>query len=59
VAKEIVKTFYGWRLVAAGGALRFLQGLLPNQSFGAQGLIAIFAGRAQLEHGVSLRSRVS
>jgi MFS family permease len=29
-----VKTFYGWRIVAAGGALQFLQSLLLNQSFG-------------------------
>jgi MFS family permease len=29
-----VKPFYGWRLVAAGGALQFLQSLLLNQSFG-------------------------
>jgi MFS transporter, OFA family, oxalate/formate antiporter len=29
-----VKTFYGWRIVAAGGALQFLQSLLLNQAFG-------------------------
>jgi MFS family permease len=29
-----VKIFYGWRIVFAGGALQFLQGLLLNQSFG-------------------------
>ena len=29
------KTFYGWRIVAAGGALQFLQSLLLNQAFGA------------------------
>ena len=29
-----MKTFYGWRIVAAGGALQFLQSLLLNQSFG-------------------------
>ena len=27
-------TFYGWRIVAAGGALQFLQSLLLNQAFG-------------------------
>src|SRR5215210_2462030 len=30
-----MKTFYGWRIVAAGGALQFLQSLLLNQAFGA------------------------
>ena len=29
-----MKTFYGWRIVVAGGALQFLQSLLLNQSFG-------------------------
>jgi MFS family permease len=29
-----MKTFYGWRIVAAGGALQFLQSLLLNQAFG-------------------------
>jgi MFS family permease len=29
-----MKIFYGWRLVAAGGALQFLQSLLLNQAFG-------------------------
>jgi len=29
-----MKTFHGWRIVAAGGALQFLQSLLLNQSFG-------------------------
>ena len=29
-----MKTFYGWRIVVAGGALQCLQGLLLNQSFG-------------------------
>src|SRR5688572_25877886 len=29
------KVFYGWRIVAAGGALQFLQSLLLNQAFGA------------------------
>ena len=29
------KTFYGWRIVAAGGALQFLQSLLLNSAFGA------------------------
>ena len=29
-----MKTFYGWRIVFAGGALQFLQSLLLNQSFG-------------------------
>jgi sugar phosphate permease len=29
------KTFYGWRIVAAGGALQFLQSMLLNQAFGA------------------------
>jgi MFS family permease len=29
-----MKIFYGWRIVFAGGALQFLQGLLLNQSFG-------------------------
>ena len=29
------KIFYGWRVVAAGGALQFLQGLLLTQAFGA------------------------
>ena len=28
------KVFYGWRIVAAGGALQFLQSLLLNQAFG-------------------------
>lgn len=30
-----MKTFYGWRIVVAGGALQFLQSLLLNQAFGA------------------------
>ena len=30
-----MKTFYGWRIVMAGGALQFLQSLLLNQAFGA------------------------
>ncbi len=30
-----MKTFYGWRIVAAGGALQFLQSMLLNQAFGA------------------------
>ena len=30
-----MKIFYGWRVVAAGGALQFLQSLLLNQAFGA------------------------
>ena len=30
-----MKTFYGWRIVAAGGSLQFLQSLLLNQAFGA------------------------
>ena len=30
-----MKIFYGWRIVAAGGALQFLQSLLLNQAFGA------------------------
>jgi sugar phosphate permease len=29
------KIFYGWRVVAAGGAIQFLQSLLLNQAFGA------------------------
>ena len=29
------RTFYGWRIVVAGGALQFLQSLLLNQAFGA------------------------
>lgn len=29
------KIFHGWRIVAAGGALQFLQNLLLNQAFGA------------------------
>src|SRR6186997_1894208 len=29
-----MKSFYGWRIVAAGGALQFLQSLLLNQAFG-------------------------
>ncbi len=29
-----LKTFYGWRIVGAGGALQFLQSLLLNQAFG-------------------------
>jgi len=29
-----MKFFYGWRIVAAGGALQFLQSLLLNQAFG-------------------------
>jgi sugar phosphate permease len=29
------KTFYGWRIVVAGGALQFLQSVLLNQAFGA------------------------
>lgn len=29
------KLFYGWRIVAAGGALQFLQSMLLNQAFGA------------------------
>jgi MFS family permease len=29
-----MKSFYGWRIVFAGGALQFLQSLLLNQSFG-------------------------
>ena len=29
-----MKTFHGWRIVAAGGALQVLQSLLLNQSFG-------------------------
>jgi len=29
-----MKTFYGWRIVVAGGALQFLQSLLLNQAFG-------------------------
>ncbi len=29
-----MKIFYGWRIVAAGGALQFLQSLLLNQAFG-------------------------
>lgn len=31
----MTKTFYGWRIVAAGGALQFLQSMLLNQAFGA------------------------
>jgi sugar phosphate permease len=30
-----MKKFYGWRIVAAGGALQFLQSLLLNSAFGA------------------------
>src|SRR6185295_8807518 len=30
-----MKTFYGWRIVVAGGILQFLQSLLLNQAFGA------------------------
>src|SRR5688572_33331664 len=30
-----MRTFYGWRIVAAGGALQFLQSMLLNQAFGA------------------------
>ncbi|MGZ8202737.1 MAG: MFS transporter [Burkholderiales bacterium] len=30
-----MKRFYGWRIVAAGGGLQFLQSLLLNQAFGA------------------------
>jgi sugar phosphate permease len=30
-----MKTYYGWRIVVAGGALQFLQSLLLNQAFGA------------------------
>jgi sugar phosphate permease len=30
-----MKTFYGWRIVAAGGSIQFLQSLLLNQAFGA------------------------
>src|SRR5687768_1541949 len=30
-----MKSFYGWRIVAAGGALQLLQSLLLNQAFGA------------------------
>lgn len=30
-----MKIFYGWRIVAAGGALQFLQSMLLNQAFGA------------------------
>jgi len=30
-----MKTFYGWRIVIAGGALQFLQSMLLNQAFGA------------------------
>jgi len=30
-----MKSFYGWRIVAAGGALQFLQSLLLNSAFGA------------------------
>jgi sugar phosphate permease len=30
-----MKIFYGWRIVAAGGALQFLQSLLLNSAFGA------------------------
>ena len=30
-----MKIFYGWRIVAAGGALQFVQSLLLNQAFGA------------------------
>ena len=29
-----MKTFYGWRIVTAGGALQFLQSLLLDQAFG-------------------------
>lgn len=29
-----MKTFYGWRIVYAGGALQFLQAMLLNQAFG-------------------------
>ena len=29
-----MKIFHGWRIVAAGGALQFLQSMLLNQSFG-------------------------
>jgi MFS family permease len=29
-----MKLFFGWRIVAAGGALQFLQSLLLNQAFG-------------------------
>src|SRR5687767_14438292 len=29
------KTFYGWRLVAGGGSIQFLQSMLLNQAFGA------------------------
>ncbi|HYC45327.1 MAG TPA: MFS transporter [Burkholderiales bacterium] len=31
----MAKPFYGWRIVAAGGALQFLQSMLLNQAFGA------------------------
>ena len=30
-----MKIFYGWRIVIAGGAIQFLQGLLLTQAFGA------------------------
>ena len=30
-----MKIFYGWRMVAAGGALQCLQALLLHQAFGA------------------------
>src|SRR4051812_13847651 len=31
---RVRRTFYGWRIVVAGGALQFLQSLLLNQAFG-------------------------
>jgi sugar phosphate permease len=30
-----MKTFYGWRIAAAGGSIQFLQSMLLNQAFGA------------------------
>ena len=29
-----MKTFYGWRIVVASGAMQLLQSLLLNQAFG-------------------------
>ena len=46
------KTFYGWRIVVAGGALQFLQSLLLNQAFGAY-LAALVSERGWSKTAIS------
>jgi len=54
-----MKIFYGWRIVVAGGALQFLQGLLLTQAFGVYFTVLIDEygwSRTAVAGAASLRS---